>query len=44
MFEKAAISVAMGNASIQVKEKADLITTSITDNGIYNAFKDLALI
>ena len=44
MMETCGYAVAMGNASIQVKEKADLITTSITDNGIYNAFKDLALI
>ena len=44
MFEKAAVSVAMGNASIQVKEKADLITTSINEDGVYNAFKELALI
>lgn len=44
MFEKANISIAMGNADDGVKEKADRITTSITEDGIYNAFKELNLI
>lgn len=44
MFEKAAYSVAMGNACKELKDKADDITTDIDQDGIYNAFKKLNLI
>ena len=44
MFEKAKISVAMGNADPKVKEKADLVTTDLLHDGIFNAFKELHLI
>lgn len=44
MFEKADYCVAMQNACQKLKNKADYITTSIDDNGIYNAFKKLNLI
>ena len=44
MFEKAHLSVAMGNAPQEIKDKADRITTSLDDDGVYNAFKELKLI
>ena len=44
MFQKANYSVAMGNACDEVKEKADAITSSLENDGIYNAFKQLKLI
>ncbi len=44
MFEIATYCVAMENACQDLKSKADYITTSIDDNGIYNAFKNLNLI
>lgn len=39
MFEKADLSIAMGNASPIAKEAADWITTTIDDDGLYNAFQ-----
>ena len=44
MFEVAKTSVAMGNTPIEVQKKADRITTSLDNNGIYNAFIVLGLI
>ena len=44
MIKFAEIGVAMGNASDDVKALADLVTTDIDDNGIYNAFVRLGLI
>ena len=44
LFEVAKTSVAMGNAPIEVQKKADRITTSLDNNGIYNAFIVLGLI
>lgn len=44
MFELAYTSIAMGNAPQAVKEKADLITTDLEDDGIFNAFVKLHLI
>lgn len=44
MFEVAQTSVAMGNAPKEVQKKADRITTSLDNNGIYNAFIFLGLI
>lgn len=44
MFEKAATSIAMGNADDKIKQKADHVTTSLTEDGIYNAFQFLQLI
>lgn len=44
MIEFANIGVAMGNASDDVKALADLVTTDVNDNGIYNAFTKLGLI
>lgn len=37
MLQKAAIGVAMGNASEALKKEADYITTEVTDDGIANA-------
>ncbi|WP_028235112.1 Cof-type HAD-IIB family hydrolase [Pseudobutyrivibrio sp. MD2005] len=44
MIEFANIGVAMGNASPALKEKANMITSKITDDGIYNGMKNLGLI
>ena len=44
MFEKAHLSIAMGNAPQEIKDKADRITTSLDEDGIYHAFKELNLI
>lgn len=44
MFEKAHYSIAMGNACDEVKEKADDITSTLENDGIYNAFKKMQLI
>lgn len=44
MFNKAHLSIAMGNAPQAIKDKADMVTTSLDEDGIYNAFKQLKLI
>ncbi len=44
MLSYAGIGVAMGNASQNVKDLSDLVTTDIDDNGIYNAFVKLGII
>lgn len=44
MMEYAGIGVAMGNARDDVKERADMVTTDINEDGIYNAFVKLGLI
>lgn len=44
MIGHAAIGVAMGNARDEVKEAADHVTTSVDDNGIYNALKALNIL
>ncbi len=44
MLEFANIGVAMGNASPELKKKADMVTTKITEDGIYNGMKELGLI
>ena len=44
MFEKAHLSIAMGNAPQEIKDKANMITTSLDEDGIYHAFKELNLI
>ena len=44
MFNKAHLSIAMGNAPQAIKDKADIVTTSLDEDGIYNAFKQLKLI
>lgn len=44
MFEETDTSIAMGNAPLEVQKKADQVTTSIDENGIYHAFKQLQLI
>ena len=44
MLERAAISVAMGNATDAVKELSDHVTTNLLDDGIWNAMKKLELI
>lgn len=44
MMEYAGIGVAMGNAKATVKERADMVTDSIQEDGLYHAFKKLGLI
>ncbi len=44
MLEFAKVGVAMGNALDALKEKADMITSKITEDGIYNGMKELGLI
>ncbi len=44
MVEFAAIGVAMGNATPELKEWADMVTADIDNNGIYRAFETLGLI
>lgn len=39
IVKAAGIGVAMGNANEILKTSADYITTSVDDNGIYNALK-----
>lgn len=44
MFDVADVSIAMGNATEEVKQKADRITASLEEDGILKAFEDLQLI
>jgi HAD superfamily hydrolase (TIGR01484 family) len=44
MIQRAGIGIAMGNADPGLKEIADDITTSINENGIFNAFRKYGLI
>jgi hydroxymethylpyrimidine pyrophosphatase-like HAD family hydrolase len=44
MIEFANIGIAMGNACDELKRRADMVTLSINDDGIYHAFTKLGLI
>ncbi|MFA9378177.1 MAG: Cof-type HAD-IIB family hydrolase [Lachnotalea sp.] len=44
MLEFANIGIAMGNALDQLKQHADEVTDSVSENGIYNSFKKHELI
>lgn len=44
MMDYAGIGVAMGNARDEVKERADMVTDGINEDGLYNAFVKLGLI
>ena len=44
MMEYAGIGVAMGNAREAVKERADMVTEAIGEDGLYRAFERLGLI
>ena len=44
MIRHAEVGIAMGNASDEVKSVADMITTDIDQDGLYNAFKNAGLI
>jgi len=44
MLQQAGIGVAMGNAVDGLKAVADLVTGKVSENGIYQAFKQLRLI
>lgn len=44
MLQMAGVGVAMGNADEWIKQNADYITTSVDENGVYNALKHFSLI
>ena len=44
MMDYAGVSVAMGNAVDEVKQRANLVTADINEDGIYKAFTKLGLI
>ncbi len=44
IIKQAGIGVAMANGDDAVKSAADMITTSVSEDGIYNGFKKLGLI
>ncbi len=44
IIEEAGIGVAMGNASDELKSKADYVTSDILEDGIYNALKHFEVI
>jgi hydroxymethylpyrimidine pyrophosphatase-like HAD family hydrolase len=44
MILTAGIGIAMGNALNTLKQQADYVTTSVDDDGIYNALKHFGLI
>jgi Cof subfamily protein (haloacid dehalogenase superfamily) len=43
MFERAGLSIAMGNASDEVKHRAAFVTTSYADEGFANAIEQIVL-
>ena len=43
MISRAAIGIAMGNATEDVKEIADYVTTDVDSDGIWNALKWLGV-
>jgi len=43
MFERAGLSIAMGNASDEVKHSATFVTSSFADEGFANAIADIVL-
>lgn len=43
MFERAGLSIAMGNASDEVKQRATFVTTSFADEGFANAIEQIIL-
>ncbi len=44
MFEVCGTSIAMGNAEPALKALADRVTTSVADDGVWNAFRGLGLV
>ena len=44
LIKTAAVGIAMGNASKEIKELANYITTDVDKDGIYNAFKHFNII
>ena len=43
IIEKAGLGVAMGNANQALKEVADYVTSSVDEDGVYNAMKKFVL-
>lgn len=44
MLRHACIGIAVGNACMELKKAADIVTDNIEDGGVYKAFKELKLI
>lgn len=44
MMEYAGTGIAMGNAKAEVKALADMVTSDVTEDGIYHAFEKLGLL
>lgn len=44
MFTYCNLGVAMGNAGPETKAAADLITTDLTDDGLFNGFKEIGVL
>lgn len=44
MIEFAGVGVAMGNATDELKAKANVVTSAIDEDGIYNGMKELGLV
>ena len=44
MLRRAGIGVAMGNATDDVQQEADYVTTSVDDNGVSNALRKFGVI
>lgn len=44
MIKYCNVGVAMGNAADEVKEASDFVTTDVTEDGLYKAFKEYELI
>ena len=43
IIEKAGLGVAMGNANQALKEVADYVTSSVDEDGVYNAMKKFVI-
>ncbi|MBJ8349915.1 Cof-type HAD-IIB family hydrolase [Streptococcus zalophi] len=44
IFDYAGLTIAMGNAIDEIKEKADYITETVEANGIFNALEELGMV
>ncbi|MCU9533498.1 Cof-type HAD-IIB family hydrolase [Streptococcus sp. CSL10205-OR2] len=44
IFDYAGMTIAMGNAIHEIKEKADYITETVEENGIFNALEELGMV
>ena len=44
MIEYCNYGIAMGNGNDELKEKADYVTSNVSDDGFYKAFKELGMV